>query len=71
MRKPVALIVLLVGILVVIPIIIAMVILGVNHNFSIAGGATYYLTIVVLGVADAFTIPSVWGVLADDDPPRV
>ena len=66
MGKPTALVILLVGIFVVIPILLFMIILGMHHTFSVAGGATYYGIIIVVGTADAFTIPSVWGVLADD-----
>ena len=67
MPKPVAFVIFVVGILVVIPVIIAMVVLGAGHNFSTAGGAVYYGFILLLIVVDALTIPSVWGVLARDD----
>jgi len=66
MSKPLALVLLLLGIFVVIPALIIMVILALHHKFSVAGGAMYYGFIAVMGAVDAFTIPSVWGVLADD-----
>jgi len=66
MSKSLALVLLLLGIFVVIPALVYMTIAGLHHVFSPRGGALYYGFIAVMGAVDAFTIPSVWGVLADD-----
>lgn len=66
MSKPMALAIFLVGILVGIPIIIAMVILGAGHVFSTTGGALYYGFILLLIAVDTFTIPAMWGIMANN-----